>query len=339
MANKQFACDAQNVWQIFNSFAMMYPASFGVADLHHSRSTHRQESQTGLLKPTMTRFPLAALVLLFIGAPALAQGTAYSFDNFDTRNGVRVYVEPPKLRVPSGRSRRPSKLEASKKTTASQNAEQPITLDDPASTLKPTVLVYDSLAASATNAGSPLRGYTTGSAQIDGYLIDSGARNEIDPLLLYSIMHQESSFKSHAISPKGARGLMQLMPGTAVRYGVTNIFDPRQNIEGGARYIRFLLDRFDGDVNLTLAGYNAGEGAVEKYGWRIPPYAETQEYVRRISRRYSLLRDPNAALYATRVSPAQLAKLQGKQPVPLTIYERTILTVRLPDGRLQLTSQ
>ena len=285
----------------------------------------------------MTRFPRAALVLLFICAPALAQSTAYSFDNFDTQSGVRVYVEPAKPRMLVPRSRRTGKVGPSNKTTANQNAA--IALDDPASTLKPTVLTYDPLNASATNAGSPLRGYTTGSAQIDGYLIDSGTRHGIDPLLLYSIMHQESSFKSHAISPKGARGLMQLMPGTAVRYGVTNVFDPRQNIEGGARYVSFLLERFDGDVNLTLAGYNAGEGAVEKYGWRIPPYAETQEYVRRISRRYSLLRDPNAALYAPRVSAAQLAKLQGKQPVPLTIYERTVLTVRLPDGRLQLTSQ
>jgi soluble lytic murein transglycosylase-like protein len=212
-------------------------------------------------------------------------------------------------------------------------------LDDPASVLKPTVLSFDPLAPLATNDVSSLHGYTTGDAQIDGYLIDAGTRNGIDPLLLYSIMHQESSFKSRAISPKGARGLMQLMPGTAMRFGVTNIFDPRQNIEGGARYVRFLLERFDGDVNLTLAGYNAGEGAVEKYGWHVPPYAETQEYVRRISRRYSLLRDPNAALYAPRVSTAQLAKIQGKQPVPLTIYERTVLTVRLPDGRLQLTSQ
>jgi hypothetical protein len=278
----------------------------------------------------MTRIPRAALVLLFISAPALAQSTAYSFDNFDTRNGVRVYVEPAKLGTPTPRARR-------SKSTARQNAM--MVLDNPASTVRPTVLTYDSLSASSTSAGSALHGYTTGSEQIDGYLIDSGIRNGIDPLLLYSIMHQESSFKSHAISPKGARGLMQLMPGTAMRYGVTNIFDPRQNIEGGARYVRFLLDRFDGDVNLTLAGYNAGEGAVEKYGWRIPPYAETQEYVRRISRRYSLLRDPNAALYAQRVSASQVAKLQGKESIPLTMYERTILTVRLPDGRLQLTSQ
>jgi hypothetical protein len=152
-------------------------------------------------------------------------------------------------------------------------------------------------------------------------------------------MHQESSFKSRAISPKGARGLMQLMPGTAARFGVTSIFDPRQNIEGGARYLRFLLDRFDGDVNLALAGYNAGEGAVEKYGWRIPPYAETQEYVRRISRRYSLIQDPDSALYAQRVNRWQVALLQVQQPAPLTIYERTVSTIRLPDGRLQLMSQ
>lgn len=283
----------------------------------------------------MTRFPPAALVILFISAPVLAQGTAYSFDNFDTRNGVRVYVEPAKPLVPAPRSRRQGMT-----SPANKSASQNLTArDDSASTLKPTVLTYDPLATSTTNSASALRGFTTGSTQVDGYLIDSSTRNGIDPLLLYSIMHQESSFKSHAISPKGARGLMQLMPGTAVRYGVTNIFDPRQNIEGGARYVRFLLELFDGDVNLTLAGYNAGEGAVEKYGRRIPPYAETQEYVRRISRRYSLLRDPNAALYAARVTSSQLAKLQGKEAVPLTIYERTVLTVRLPDGRLQLTSQ
>jgi soluble lytic murein transglycosylase-like protein len=98
-------------------------------------------------------------------------------------------------------------------------------------------------------------------------------------------MHQESSFKLRAISPKGARGLMQLMPGTAVRFGVTNIFDPQQNIEGGSRYLKFLLDRFDGDLSLTLAGYNAGEGAVDKYDG-VPPYNETQNYVKIISQRY-----------------------------------------------------
>jgi soluble lytic murein transglycosylase-like protein len=287
----------------------------------------------------MTRFPRAALLVIFIAAPALAQNTPYSFDNFDTRNGVRVYSDPAKPRVSSAKSRRPTRIALSNKADANLNSKVAADTDTSRSMLKPTALVYDSFVNSETSKLSSLRGYTTGNAQVDGYLIDAGTHNGVDPLLLYSVMHQESSFKSRAISPKGARGLMQLMPGTAMRYGVTNIFDPRQNIEGGARYLRFLLDRFEGDVNLALAGYNAGEGAVEKYGWRIPPYAETQEYVRRISRRYALLRDPNAALYAPRLNTAQIARLQGKQPTPLTVYERTVSTVRLPDGRLQLMSQ
>ena len=287
----------------------------------------------------MTRFPPAAFLVLFIAAPVLAQNAPYSFDNFDTRSGVRVYSEPAKARVSSTKSRRPARIAPPNKTDANSSSTAVIDPDTSRSTLKLTALSYDSVVTSETTNLSSLRGYTTGNSQVDGYLIDAGTHNGVDPLLLYSVMHQESSFKSRAISPKGARGLMQLMPGTAMRYGVTNIFDPRQNIEGGARYLRFLLDHFDGDVNLALAGYNAGEGAVEKYGWRIPPYSETQEYVRRISRRYALLCDPNAALYAPRLNTAQLARLQGKQSTPLTVYERTVSTVRLPDGRLQLMSQ
>jgi soluble lytic murein transglycosylase-like protein len=152
-------------------------------------------------------------------------------------------------------------------------------------------------------------------------------------------MHQESSFKRGAISPKGARGLMQLMPGTAARFGVTNIFDPRQNIEGGARYMRFLLNAFDGDVALALAGYNAGEGAVLKYGRRVPPYRETQEYVRRITQRYALMRDPETAHNARKLEPTEVAVVQAEAPAPLTVYERNVYAVRLPDGRLQLVSQ
>ena len=286
----------------------------------------------------MTKIPRAALLVLLTSAPAFAQSTSYSFDNFDTSNGVRIY-EPAKTSVSVTRSKRGTRTVPTNKTAADQSGSRLTAPVSPQSTLEPTALLYATVTGPAADKASSLRGYTTGNAQIDGYLIDSGTKNGVDPLLIYSIMHQESSFKSHAVSPKGARGLMQLMPGTAMRYGVTNIFDPKQNIEGGARYLRFLLDRFDGDVNLALAGYNAGEGAVEKYGWRIPPYSETQEYVRRISRRYALLRDPNAALYAPRLTTAQLARLQVKQSTPLTVYERTVLTVRLPDGRLQLMSQ
>jgi soluble lytic murein transglycosylase-like protein len=178
-----------------------------------------------------------------------------------------------------------------------------------------------------------LGGFTTGNTDIDTFIVESGKRNSVDPLLLYSIMHQESSFKPRAISYKGARGLMQLMPPTASRFGVTNIWDPKQNIEGGARYMRFLLDLFSGDVRLALAGYNAGEGAVMKYGYQVPPYSETREYVRRIGNRYSMIRDPNA------IANASTAPAEQKDPTPLSMYERSVFMTKLPDGRLQLVSQ
>jgi len=188
--------------------------------------------------------------------------------------------------------------------------------------------------------GNPsLGGFTTGNSDIDTFIIESGKRNSVDPLLLYSIMHQESSFKARAMSYKGARGLMQLMPPTASRFGVTNIWDPKQNIEGGARYMRFLLDLFSGDVRLALAGYNAGEGAVMKYGYQVPPYSETREYVRRIGNRYSMIRDPQAAAGAAALSKDELAAAQQKDPTPLNVYERSVFMTRLPDGRLQLVSQ
>jgi hypothetical protein len=127
---------------------------------------------------------------------------------------------------------------------------------------------------------------TTGNPKYDELIAISAARNGVDPNLITAVMRQESGFNSRARSYKGATGLMQLMPGTAQRFGVTNIFDPAQNIEGGARYLRFLLDSFNGDVDLALAGYNAGENAVVNSGYKVPRYRETRNYVRNISARY-----------------------------------------------------
>ena len=123
------------------------------------------------------------------------------------------------------------------------------------------------------------------SLTIDEYILESCRRYKIDPRLIQAQMKQESSFKLRATSDKGARGLMQLMPATAARFGVTDIYDPQQNIDAGVKYMRWLLDTF-GDVRLALAGYNAGEGAVMKYGNRIPPYRETIQYVERIGHTY-----------------------------------------------------
>ena len=266
----------------------------------------------------MKKIPLADAFFLVAVLPAFAQSESgqpsYRVDNFDLASGVRVELPPP----PPSKKLRHEKILTSTKLDHT-----------PSST--PLIPV------SSIDAAGMLSGFTTGDSRVDSYIVDSGRRNSVDPLLLYAIMHQESTFKPRAMSNKGARGLIQLMPGTALRFGVSNIWDAKQNIEGGTRYVRFLLDTFAGDVKLALAGYNAGEGAVMKYGYRIPPYSETQEYVRRISRRYDLIRDPLAYRDANSYTREQVAANQRKEP--LTIYERSVFAVRLPDGRLQLITQ
>lgn len=131
------------------------------------------------------------------------------------------------------------------------------------------------------------RSWTTGDATVDALVRDSARRNVLDPYLIYSVMSRESSFKRFALSPKGARGYMQLMLATAARFGVRDIYDPAQNIEGGAKYLRFLLNLFGEErLDLVLAAYNAGEGNVLKYGRSVPPFAETIAYVDYITKRY-----------------------------------------------------
>lgn len=131
-------------------------------------------------------------------------------------------------------------------------------------------------------------GWTSGNARIDHLIKVNAARFGVDPYLVFCVIEQESQFKTFARSPKGAQGLMQLMPGTARRLGVRRPYDPAENIMGGVRYLRELLTMFDGRVDLVLASYNAGEGAVMKYGRNIPPYRETRDYVRKIGKRYGI---------------------------------------------------
>ena len=259
------------------------------------------------------RKSLLILAIFAVSTPAaLAQTSSYQIDNFDLPNAVQV--QTPKLEPKPGPQ--------TKQLTKLRNYTYA-----PA----PGALIH--LTSQSLNPS--LGDFTTGNTDVDNFIVESGKRNSVDPLLLYSIMHQESSFKPRAMSYKGARGLMQLMPGTASRFGVANIWDPKQNIEGGARYMRFLLDLFSGDVRLALAGYNAGEGAVMKYGYQVPPYSETREYVRRIGNRYSIIRDPNAMASAG----AANREVAQKDPTPLNVYERSVFMTRLPDGRLQLVSQ
>ncbi|MDJ0738695.1 MAG: transglycosylase SLT domain-containing protein [Gammaproteobacteria bacterium] len=118
----------------------------------------------------------------------------------------------------------------------------------------------------------------------------AAAASQLRPALVHAVIRAESAYRADAVSSKGAVGLMQLMPATAERYGVTNRRDPEQNLRGGTTYLRDLLQMFDNDLQLALAAYNAGENAVIKYGNRIPPYDETQGYVRKVIRFYEAMR-------------------------------------------------
>jgi len=147
-------------------------------------------------------------------------------------------------------------------------------------------------ALAESNSSHKERGWTTGKPGLDALIRQNGARYGVDPYLIFCVMEQESHFNPRALSPMGARGLMQLMPGTAARFGVKRASDPAKNISGGTRYLKELIGQFDGRVDLVLASYNAGEGAVLKYGRRVPPYRETRDYVRKISYRYRRTRSP-----------------------------------------------
>jgi hypothetical protein len=276
---------------------------------------------------------------MIAAVPAAAQRV---FDNFDRSQGVQVYNPPaPELPVATKKKR-------------GKNGKWEVVVDDKLTQKtvdsRRTASVTDGLAARegaftstptkfTMSSNSGLKGFTTGNMLHDSYILDSSRRYGIDPLLIYSQMHQESTFKLNATSPKGASGLMQLMPATARRFGVTKIYDPQQNIDAGVKYMRWLLDTFNGDVVLALAGYNAGEGAVMKYGWNIPPYRETQEYVRRITSRYNQISDGRIAMNARRVSNEVASRLEKKDSKPLTVYEASALTVRLPNGQMMLVNQ
>ena len=150
----------------------------------------------------------------------------------------------------------------------------------------------DSNIHSYSNWGSSeaavLPSYSRGKNAYDHIIRQAAQTQGVSEGLIKAVMHTESGFNSNARSPVGAQGLMQLMPATARRFNVSNAYDPQQNIFGGAKYLGWLIKRFNGNTSLALAAYNAGEGNVAKYGG-IPPFRETQDYVRRVTSRYSNL--------------------------------------------------
>ncbi len=262
-------------------------------------------------------------VFALLTVSAFAQSRTRVFDNFDMAKGVRI-VSPTIAPITAAAA----KSKPLVKKTAMVAPVSVVKKPQPLKVGRVTMAMERSMG-----------NFTTGDSKTDSYILDSSRRYNIDPLLIYAQMHQESSFNKKATSNKGASGLMQLMPATARRMGVMKIYDPKQNIEGGIKYMRLLLDMFGNNVALALAGYNAGEGAVMKYGNQIPPYRETQEYVRRISARYNSIINPNLPNVAMKVTKKEAKELESKPALPLTAYEPNAVTIKLSDGRMRLVNQ
>lgn len=132
------------------------------------------------------------------------------------------------------------------------------------------------------NYSSSLRNYKKNKKKYTSIISAAAAKHKVDAKLLHAVIRSESAYNATAVSSAGAVGLMQLMPGTAKRYGVTDRRDPKQNVDGGTRYLRDLLKLFNSDLKLAVAAYNAGENAVKKYQNQVPPYPETQKYVKQV---------------------------------------------------------
>jgi soluble lytic murein transglycosylase-like protein len=148
---------------------------------------------------------------------------------------------------------------------------------------------YRLLLASPVEPAENYRRWLAQSASYDPLIERAAASAAVRPELVRAVIVVESAFNPHAVSKRGAQGLMQLKPSTARRYGVSNAFDPEQNITAGAHYLRDLIERFGNNLELALAAYNAGEDAVERYGRSIPPFSETRQYVPNVMRVYRKL--------------------------------------------------
>ena len=183
-----------------------------------------------------------------------------------------------------------------------------------------------------SSEASVLPSYSKNKNAFDSIIKQAAQTHGVSEGLIKAVMHTESGFNTHARSPVGAQGLMQLMPATARRFNVSNAYDPHQNIMAGAKYLAWLMKRFNGNTSLALAGYNAGEGNVSKYGG-IPPFRETQDYVRRVTSRYHNLYSNGVNLTAA-VAPVETAKVLASsanyhEPAAPTIkasnYQRQII--------------
>ncbi len=190
------------------------------------------------------------------------------------------------------------------------------------------------------------RGYLNNhkySDKFDDHINMTAREHGLDPLLVKAMIKVESNFNPDAVSPAGAMGVMQLMPGTAERVGVSDAFDPEENIKGGIKYLAMLMKLFDNNTTLALAGYNAGENAVIRYNYKIPPYDETIEYVDRVYAHYDYLRNYPVDRNTKRMVADKKDKVsspQAKKPSKSFMYVETVGEARVyKNGKVVASSR
>ncbi len=220
-------------------------------------------------------------ILFLIGASGLTWDTAIAdVYKFVGRNGQVVYTDSPRHHGYKLVIKTPER--AIKPVTISLGAGRRLGNDSVPSTSSRELPAPDYVPLMLSGQAQKGRSLDMRRMQYANVIERAAYRHGLDPALLHAVIQAESAYNPGAVSSKGAMGLMQLMPGTAARYGVRNPYDPEDNIFGGARYLRDLMGMFRSDVRLAVAAYNAGEHNVMKYGYQVPPFAETRGYVSRV---------------------------------------------------------
>jgi len=253
----------------------------------------RKRLQLALMLTVSTAIATSFLLHITPVWAAEGDGTSHGITTTD-EHGRKIYVNEddpaPKRATPAAQPKRSSLVYWSSKEsrwkpvpsagTASMQAAR-----SAAAEVSQYYAHESSQSANAKILAANSRGHQASQEEIDSSIVMAAARHNVDPNLVRAVVKVESNFNSNAVSRKGAMGLMQLMPQTARSLNVKNPFDPAQNVDAGVRHLKSLLESYGGDVNLTLAAYNAGSGAVARSAG-VPHYAETQNYVRRITNLY-----------------------------------------------------
>jgi len=237
-------------------------------------------------------------LLILVAGLALAGTSAAELYSFRDASGARVLTDERPQGVPYETIRSPGGAGTVTSTPGGGNwspsqifvfqgpgGERLITNQRQQNSGMELIATYGRPTARARCGARARNALATGGGDFADLIHNAAHRQGVDPALVQSVIHVESCFDPQAVSRVGAHGLMQLMPATAADLGVTDRFDPAQNIDGGTRYLAAMLDRFEGDLDLALAAYNAGPGAVERHGG-VPPFRETQNYIQRIRAQY-----------------------------------------------------